>query len=127
MAYPSASHPGADLRIPAIRLGFLQCGGNPLQQLLASPGSTSPAPQCFEEAVACTHPAHSEGDAVACTHLAHIADQMPCQHVCFGLAGAMPCHGFDWAPCSHPLHAFDRSPCTHIAHLAGHTQRRCLP
>ncbi len=125
MAFPSASHPGADLRIPAIRTGFSNCGGGGFP---SSPNRDRPPPQptCTEEIVACTHPAHADGDIGPCLHQAHAMDRIPCGHACFGPYGTGPCHQFDVVACSHPLHpAGDISPCAHPAHPGGDVRRIC--
>jgi hypothetical protein len=126
MAFPSQSHPGADLRIPAIRTGFTQCGGTQFPTLQESNSPSPSQPVCVEEMVECTHLAHPGGDVGRCMHLAHVMDQTPCGHVCFGPYGPAPCHAFDTVPCSHALHPMgDVSTCGHLAHPGGDVRRHC--
>jgi hypothetical protein len=82
------------------------------------PVVSPPSKMC---SVACTHPAHPNGDIFPCAHPAHpLGDAIPCTHVCQGPYGLFPCHQFDSIQCTHRVHLpGDISPCTHPAHYGG--------
>lgn len=124
MRFPSPSHPGADLRIPAVRRGWHECGGAGVLDL-ADPEYDNDS-TCRTERTICVHQMHPEGHASPCTHPIHPAgDQHPCRHPCRSPWGFAPCHAFDLSPCAHPAHPPHVEQCSHTLHPGGDTTRVC--
>jgi hypothetical protein len=86
---------------------------------------------CSYETESCNHAAHANGDRTSCSHIVSQhpqGDMGPCQHVCQGQFGLIPCHpNGDVYQCSHAtqMHQFDVVACNHAAHPNGHAVKVC--